>query len=504
MAPPAEATHFGGLRLGDLEIALPLAVLREVQRCPGLRPMPAAAAGLAGGAPVGGALVPVVDLRAMSGGAPAPAGDAPLVVYAVHDGLIVGLLADAVTGVFACTPEGWHPARAGAGEGAMLAGSVERADGAPVCSVIDVGALLALPGMPAVIDPEPQRVRAFAADASGDAGPKAPPLMWMHCGGIDLAIDAIEVHSAVPQALVRASPLAGGACVGVVAHGGLDLPAVDLPAPCGLADPSAVGMCQAIVLMMPTGPVALLIGVVRDVLTPSAPQLLPVPALALARPDLFRGVLAPDGAESPSGRGMLVLDGDRLRAEPLLVQLAETHRRMPAGTAAAGAPGSTAKPPEAAPQRALVTYELGGEAATPIAQVCEILPCRPVERMLDEAAAVIDVIVERGRSIPVLCLSRLVGLPPPQFTPAACVLVVESAGERIGFAVPRLDTIETGRWEPSLPLRRPGPGRAQIATRDGRLPLVLVGEGDAQRLLQFVDLQRIAADLQDAARRRAA
>lgn len=101
--PPGAATaglvrNYGGFRLGDLHLALPMNALREIVPCDTLVPMRGTAACIAGGIERGKSLIPVVDLRSALGqsldGPPATR-----VLLLMHDGVPLGLLAHDVTGV---------------------------------------------------------------------------------------------------------------------------------------------------------------------------------------------------------------------------------------------------------------------------------------------------------------------------------------------------------------------------------------------------------------------
>ena len=143
----------------------------------------------------------------------------------------------------------------------------------------------------------------------------------------------------------------------------------------------------------------------------------------------------------------------------------------------------------------MVTYQLGREVATPIGQIREILPFGCEIAVLEVGGAMLGLVAHRGRSIPVMCLSRLHGLPPPEVGPAVSVLVVEAdAGEQLGFAVPMLRSIEPADWEPALPAL--GDSRDPLTQAIHSRQLVQVGQGDSRRMLQVVDLQRIARALQ--------
>ena len=61
------AGDFGGLRIGGLQLALPMSALREVVPCGRLERLPARAEGLLGAIDLRGVLVPVLDLRPLIG-----------------------------------------------------------------------------------------------------------------------------------------------------------------------------------------------------------------------------------------------------------------------------------------------------------------------------------------------------------------------------------------------------------------------------------------------------
>jgi purine-binding chemotaxis protein CheW len=240
---------------------------------------------------------------------------------------------------------------------------------------------------------------------------------------------------------------------------------------------------------------------VLDVVSIGPDDVLPVPAFALPRQDLFEGALAVQGLAQevrallpPTMHQFLVLRPDGLFNEPTLQALAASVRPVSALGDQACQTGTVRLAPGDV-QRAMVTYELGREVATPIGQIREILPFGCELASFDIGGEMLGLVAHRGRSIPVLCLSRLHGLPSPLVTPAVSVLVVEADGdEQIGFAVPMLRSIEPADWEPALPSR--GDPRDPLTQAVHSRQLAQVGEAEARRMIQVVDLQRIARALQ--------
>ena len=101
------AGDFGGLRIGGLQLALPMSALREVVPCGRLERLPARAEGLLGAIDLRGVLVPVLDLRPLIGLAADPL-DWPCVVLVIHDGLILGLLYLGLFGLMLLKDEPGH------------------------------------------------------------------------------------------------------------------------------------------------------------------------------------------------------------------------------------------------------------------------------------------------------------------------------------------------------------------------------------------------------------
>ena len=138
----------------------------------------------------------------------------------------------------------------------------------------------------------------------------------------------------------------------------------------------------------------------------------------------------------------------------------------------------------------MLTYDLDVEIATPLEQVSEILPYAPATSVLRHGGPVLGVMVNRGRSIPVLSLGQLHSASDWAPGPSASVLVVESGDDLVGFAVAGLKAIEPSAWQPTL---------QHGGLSGGSRPMALVGEGARQRMLPVLDLQQLAQGLRQAA-----
>ena len=546
-AEPARLAGYGGFCIGDMQLALPMAALREVVPCLGLVALPCPAACVVGGIDLRGVLVPVVDLRIVFGRAPGATAAASVIIM-VHGGSLLGLLADGVTGIFlhadgsesgaqyaahpAAHPAAHKPAPGTAqaaptaapwaDHAALYAGSIRRADTGDLVSVLSAAALTRLPQVPMTPDPAPQRLLADSAAIDQAHGAARMPVMLVRCGRIAMAIDALAVHATLSDPAIHGSVLAQGECLGVIDYAGQHIAAVDLLALCGLGRLQGQTLMQAFVVKFDQGYVALLVDAVLDVVSVARQQVVPVPAFALPRPRLFTGALPadimPPSAVATSGTvaqaaalpQFLLLDAVALRATPELLGLSQTNTPSPEaqaqGLAAAGQPApaqgqaesQTDGSAQTLARREMITYELFGEEASPIEQVSEILRYEPGTAVFEPQGAFLGLMINRGRSIPVMCLRRLAGMEPLPLDATSSVLVVQSDSDWVGFAVPRLRTIETVQWSPVLPQNGLGE-HDPMARALGSREMALVDSGSGQRMLRVLDLAGIARGMREQA-----
>lgn len=513
---PDTSPAYGGFTLGSLKLALPMAALREVVPCGGLLDLPCAAGCVIGGIDLRGRVVPVVDLRVVLG---RPLGriNHPSVIVMAHQGHLLGLLADSVTGIFEAAPESFGQAWSADPVPALFLGGARRSDDQSLIGILSPPALAALPGVPMVDDPEPAvRTSSDTADAT-DAAEAADvarggrvattaQMMLMRCGSQMLAIDAMVVHATLSRPVVESSALAVGHCRGTIVWRGRCVPAVDLHALCGFGRLAEERIAQAFVVEQGSGFVAFLIGEVVDVIGAQSQDVVTVPAFALTRPALFAGALPlaalPADVIARTDSGVcqyLVVDAAALLACEETMSLSTLNgsavepgagnARLAAGVAASQAEAAAS---DAAPHRDMLTYLLASERATPLDQVSEILSYRAMAGNPDPERPLLGFMVGRGRSIPVLCLSRLTGAGQIDEARLTSVLVVESQADWVGFAVPALTSIEKAHWEPRLPAG----GQVGIGEHKRQSqPLALFGTGDAQRMLPVIDLRRMVEEL---------
>ena len=490
----AAASVWGGLSVGGMKLALPLQALREVLPCRGLRPLPCAAAAVVGGLEVRGVIVPVLDLALHLGRSPVPsAGDC--VVVLSHGGRLLGLRADGVDGVFSV-----DSAQVGAATpGLAFAGSLQRGDGAAAFALLSVEALAADPALPWIVDHEPGRQAAGDAAAGGPVGPAADDtqaLMLLRSGPLHLAMDALQVHATLWNPCVQPSVMRGGACRGVVRHGGHEIAALDLAELIGLGALPAGTPCQALVTRTAHGQVALLVEQISDIARVPRGRVVPLPRFALPSGCPVAGACERELLQQ-AGTGLaagiehdhLVLDTDALLALPLLQELARAQVPVAGAATAASIEGVAAGPADGLP---VITVPLPGETAIAMEQVVEILPLGAQAAAFGPDQALRRFQLRRGRAVPVYSLARLNGVAVDDDASTAVVLVVEHAEQPVGFAVPALRSMERASAVQTLPAHALGgaAGQARVAT---------LGEGATRRTVRLLDLHALAARLAGAA-----
>lgn len=506
MASGDKPLGFGGFLLDDMELALPLTALREVQPCSQLCPLPCREAAVIGGLNLRGVVVPVLDLRVLLGKAAHPL-QQPCVVIMVHDGHVLGLLSTGVSGVFEALSDHIKPMASLEGTAALCQGTVVRADSGASVGLISPKALFDTPGVPRTLDPEPERCDVIEHQSSIDDGAQGClPVMLMRCGKVALSIDAMVVSATLLSPHVQESPLAMGHCRGVIEHAGMLLPALDFQALLGLGPGQPQDLNQAFVMNTPEGAVAFLISEVMDVVRCHESDFLAVPRFALPHPTLFCGTLPREALADEIVQRSRAAITQFLRVNGCVLQQHEEVRNL-ASTVHQPGSGQRLHPADvrsfvastqvAHQGRAVLTFMLGGETAAPLEQIQEILPYSRDISIFDTRGSLLGVLVNRGRSIPVMCLSGLVGLPAPEASPAVSVLVVDLDGTLIGFAVPMLKSIETTHWEPAL-TQESNLTAGSLAAALRSKALVKVGDEQQSRMLPLIDLSSVARALQSA------
>lgn len=494
MSPAAaDPLHVGVFHLAGMSLALYQHHLKEVVQTGNLSALPTECPSIIGALSLRGLMVPVMDLRHLLQPGTAQHRPAPYVVVVEWEQRLLGLAADGVVGVYALPPA--HMRRLGPAQqsDSVLMGGFERPDDGSQVSLLNVQRLISQPHLPMTwpATPEPaadgqtESPRAPVASPSVPAGSALPvvdaqPLMLFRCQGIPMAIGTEAVHTTVVNPELQDVRNASGAFLGMMRFNGHDVPAVHLGQLCGLSPQAGHQVSadqQAFLVPTAGGLVACLVDSITDVAAADCRQRVPLPPYSLTGSALFAGTLpvealaATPGRPEPSCIGFfLLLDAQALQTDARLLDL--TRLSQSDGQQARGGEPQAAPPRDSGP---LLIYRLGGDVASPLPQIAEILPWEPGSAVHGLGQG--SLLMNRGRAIPVLALAPLLGLAADP-TDAGQVLVLEDDGQWLGFKVPALVNIEHGR----LP----------AGQREDR---VLVGTAAEERVLRLIDLVKLARGL---------
>ncbi len=372
------------------------------------------------------------------------------------------------------------------GDDLLFSGSFERAETGRVVSLLDVGAIMRLPGLPLLRDADADVDAEVAGRHSGAAAVERRALMLVRCGDLGLAIEVEEIHATLPEVTLLPSSMDGRICKGLIEHAGVRLAAVDPLALAQLGNLPPGTPCQALLLRYPQGLVALLVTRVVDIVRVPVKDLQALPPLVVRRPELFCAVVhVPNrGEHLVLGMGALHEDADMRGFAALNTVLAA--QREATGVAATR-------------RSAVITYDAGFKVASRLVQVSEVLPM-PHEhaRPTSAHAAVIGLFTHRGHGVTLVCLSRLLGGESPPASADARLLLVDHRDAHFAFVVPRLYHIENTVWEQPV---REGAGSQSAGVDHPCLrqhAMVEVENGVHRSTLHLVDLHRCADLLLDA------
>lgn len=483
---------YGGFRIAGMDLALPMDTLREVTPCGALAKLPCAAPYVIGGIDLRGIMVPVIDLRIVLDLAVTDI-PFPNVIIMAHENKLLGLLTESVTGIFTGDEKNTNAVSFASADLPIYCGCIRRNDDGVLVNLLSPAALIMLKDVPMTEDPESRRLHSAASAKGAVQNDKAQPMLLMRCRSIAFAIDAMAIHTTLSDFTIEHSAIAMGDCRGVIDYNGNMVPVLDLMNLCGLGKLDSMAHLQAFLILLPQGMVALLVSKVIDVVRIHASEIISMPAYAVPKPSLFRGVL-PDTAtqhKSDMTSHYFVLDHAALKTDTQVTSLAGANTSGQSGASQRSMQKHALSGGQLEKRRNMITYQLNGETATPFEQIKEILPFTDDIPIFDQGGPMLGMTVVRGHSIPVVCLSRLVTGKSMQRTVATSVLVVEIDNEAMGFAIPALESIEPAQWEPELP-QLGGSERSSLMLAIHSNKLAQIGLNNSIRMLPVLDLEKIA------------
>jgi purine-binding chemotaxis protein CheW len=278
--------------------------------------------------------------------------------------------------------------------------------------------------------------------------------------------------------------------------GGRSVPVVDPMMVMGLGVLPKDAALRGIALSLPRGVCVLAVNDITNIESVPSSDVLPLPSTGMTTSHFIMGALLIPG----KGQN-LVLDGEALRADPELDNFAGLGLPLEGEGGAEGDEGesrsrrgrrSQTQASDQGPEgrrvvpsvQKFLTYNAGMDVGTPLVQISEILPYPSDYIPLDNGDAVVKgVFTHRRATVPLMCLSTLLGRYETVERATARVLLVDAAGGYVGFIVPVLNAIEESIWEEVEQNENSGPGKR----------LVKVGTTEHGRMLPYIDLSKIAA-----------
>lgn len=477
--------RYGLLQIAGIDLALPITSLKEVVPAPeAFAPLPAVARGLVGAIELRRHIVPVLDLRPHLG--IEILGDKPEVIIIVTDGThLFGLLADKLRSVIQVEQGELMPVQSKTAT--LFFSHAFRLEGNGIVSVLDVAAIQEISGMPAIEDPFLADVALDMASAASLTGDTRKHTL-LKIGDYSIALDIDQVFTTLPEVPLQSSPLNSDLCLGVTSYSGHKVPVVDPLVLLGLGALQGGEIGAGVVVKINDGYVVLALTTLLDIVDIDLGEVMALPPLSFDRPDMFLGVAKP-----ASGSEWLVLDGLGLVTDHDMVTYAAINTEDASSRDTSTELFSQMGLPNAGGSghgvAAQLVYSIGFDVVSPLNQVTEILPVPQTMISTPVSSYLVGTMTHRGNALPVVHLATLVGRA---YGPGEihCLLLVESNGVQIAFAVEGLRTIEKLSWSDP----EESAEYDDVATAIDRSPLVQVGEDT--RFLPHVDLVALVELLQ--------
>lgn len=413
---------YGTVTVGGLTLAIPISAIREViPRPAALLPLPATREEVIGAITLRGATVPVLDGERLLG--IASTGPCPIILILRDDDRVIGLSIATVAGVLPLGDDELTRLAGNADSGArsaMLQTAFARGESRGM--VLDIAALAALPGMPLAVER-----RSIPARSEG-AGRGIATLLFS-AGSVRLGLAASVIEATVPEQAVTPSPIDDALWIGWLVHNGRRLPLVDTLRLLGLGKYGRSERAAAVIVRLSSGDqVGLRIDAVSDIRSLADRDVTSLQDFRVGNHALFKGLYDCDGSS-------LVLDPQAVSGDGALIEIGRVVEQQ----ARAADPRQLG----GADISSFLLVQLAGQRlAIPLDQVEEIIATRSSGIGLsDDAQAISDFIVHRGRGIPLINLHARLEMPvrPPT---SSFTVIVSAAGNHAGFMVEELCAVE--------------------------------------------------------------
>lgn len=429
LAPSRDGHHvdLGMLRLCGTDLAVPVDWVREVVPCPtALGPCFGDHPALVGSIGVRGDVIPVVDVSAMLGLSERPERSDTIVVLR-RDDTLLGLRVDSVSGLQRVAQSSLR-ALVSAGGGVRLISHAFVRD-SHMIGILDPASLFELSGL--------SLVRGGGRAGNGAALARSRAFVLVSVAGVRVAIDSGLVESTAPASSLRKCEVPAPGWTRTVNYLGRDVRVFDQLSTLGLEGATKAESDGPVVLLRitPDRFVGWHVDAVRSVSRFPVDRLGPLPMWLAERGGFFSGI-ASDASDGQN----LVLDSDKVRADPAIVAMADLCRPSPQG---ADARGSLVR--AAGDGSAFLVFDTGGKLlAAPLDAIREVVPFAGLSSRITDSEGLRGIADHRGAPVSVYATDHGAG-------DSAKLLIIarETSGQGArGFLAERLATIVTTESQP--------------------------------------------------------
>lgn len=497
---------FGAFRLGSMALALPMTVLREVVPFTRLQQLPTAAPWVLGGLDLRGVLVPVVDLCVLMGQADQQS-HRQCVVIVAHDGRLAGVVATAVDCLFSAPTQKLNVFHGTDPVGRVARGSLQNPVSGRLLSVLCAQALMALPQLPAVSDPEQHRQSHEASQEHANADKHhRVPLLLMRSQGLLFAVNPEEIETTMPRAQLQSKEVCNAHYKGNAVYREREIPAISLTEYLNMgADKARPNTLMgdraqpAFVLRFGQSAMAVLIDEILDIVHVNPSHLIELPNVAALKTNVLRQTIATQSIypEQDNDEHFYVINPQGMISDPRLKSLADlVHEAESAKDTPGELSGQQNSLHRLQIDQRVIVFDMNGDHAIPIGEIAEVLPYRGVKEAFPRDNPFRGIMTHRSRAIPVVDLAQHLGLPRQNLNTSSNVLVVHLGNQPVGLAVGCLRSIEQANWSPEVPvLGAARDARQGVNRHTQKLAEVLVG--NERKMLEVISAREEAQRFAD-------